>query len=122
VERPPAICRTSAVSTYIFASYPSAKLRKSPFWVRLVVKKILGYRGVGEPIPDCEIESVRAPLDRGGFQNHPLNIGQHARIRGGTSTAWRVAAKDQDLSLIVSITVIQRSPAIPLTGYQIEAA
>jgi transcription antitermination factor NusG len=90
------------------------------------VINFVGARNTGSPIPESEIESVRILLARGiTFQNHPfLNIGQRVRIRGSSLDGVEgiLLAKNEDLSLVVSIQIIQRSLAIRVAGYQIEAA
>lgn len=86
----------------------------------------VGAHGAGTAIPESEIESVRILLKRGvEFQNHPfLNIGQRVRIRGNSLDGVEgvLTAKNEDFSLIVSINIIQRSLAVRVAGYRIEAA
>jgi transcription antitermination factor NusG len=90
------------------------------------VKSFVGVRGTGAPIPECEIESVRKSLTPGiPFQVHPyLNVGQRVRIRGGSLDGVQgvLLGKNNDLTLVVSIEIIQRSLSIQLAGYQVEAA
>jgi transcription antitermination factor NusG len=90
------------------------------------VINFVGTRNLGTPIPESEIESVRILLERGiGFQNHPfLNVGQRVRIRGSSLDGVEgiLVAKNDDLSLVVSIQILQRSLAIRVAGYRIEAA
>lgn len=90
------------------------------------VAGFVGVRGTGIPIQDSEIDSVRLLLAGGVvFQRHPfLNVGQRVRIRGGSLDAVEgiLLAKNDDLSLVVSIQIIQRSVSIRISGYQVEAA
>jgi transcription antitermination factor NusG len=90
------------------------------------VTGFVGVRGIGTPIQDSEIDSVRLLLDRGvAFQQHPfLNLGQRVRVRGGSldSVEGILLAKNDDLSLVVSIEIIKRSISIRISGYQVEAA
>jgi len=90
------------------------------------VTSFVGARGTGSPVPEGEIESVRALLGRGvSFQAYPfLNVGQRVRIRGGSlhGVEGILLENNDDLSLVVSIQIIQRSLSIRLAGYQIEAA
>jgi NADH:ubiquinone oxidoreductase subunit K len=46
------------------------------------------------------------------------------RIRGGSLTGVQgiVVKKNQDLSLVISIEVIERSVSLKLVGYEVEAA
>jgi transcription antitermination factor NusG len=91
------------------------------------VTSFVGVRGMGTPVPESEIESVRTLLDRGiSFQAHPfLKIGQRVRILSGSLRGVEgvVTGKaNDDPSLVVSIQIIQRSVVIRLSGYEIEAA
>ena len=86
----------------------------------------IGNGGRGTPIPDEQIESVRSILDNGvEFDFHPyLSINQRVRIRGGSLDGVEgvLLAKNADQSLVVSIDLIQRSVAIRVSGYELEAA
>jgi transcription antitermination factor NusG len=90
------------------------------------VTNFVGLRGAGTPIPDGEIESVQTLLKRGiSCQNYPfLRIGDRVRIRGGSldSVEGVLVGKNEDLSLVVSINIIQRSLAVRVAGYRVEAA
>jgi transcription termination/antitermination protein NusG len=90
------------------------------------VTNFVGVRGAGIPIPECEIESVRSLLTLGiPILVHPfLNVGQRVRVRGGSLDGVEgiLLAKNDNLSLIISIQLIQRSVSIRISGYQVEAA
>jgi transcription antitermination factor NusG len=90
------------------------------------VISFVGVRGVGVSIPQPEIDSVRILLSTGvSFQVHSfLNVGQRVRIRGGSLDGVHgiLAEKYDDLSLVISIPIIQRSISIRFFGYQVEAA
>jgi transcription antitermination factor NusG len=90
------------------------------------VVNLVGDRGTGSAIPETEINSVRTLLHRNiPFRSHPfLSVGQRVRIRGGALDGVEGTLQEQknDLSLIVSIDIIQRSLSIRLEGYEIEAA
>jgi transcription antitermination factor NusG len=90
------------------------------------VTRIVGSHGTGTPIPDCEIDVVRKLLGRGvELRDHSfLNVGQRVRVRGGSldGTEGMLVSKSDDLSLVISIQLIQRSLAIRLAGYRVEAA
>jgi transcription antitermination factor NusG len=87
---------------------------------------LVGDRGTGSAIPEAEINSVRTLLHRNiPFRSHPfLSVGQRVRIRGGALDGIEGTLQEEksDLSLIVSIDIIQRSLSIRLEGYEIEAA
>jgi transcription antitermination factor NusG len=88
------------------------------------VTGFVGVRGKGVSIPEAQIESVRLLVASGvPFQHHPLlAIGKRVRIRGGSldGIEGTLLAKNDDLSLLVSIQLIQRSLAIRVAGYRIE--
>jgi len=111
--------------TYIFVRIPERLDSRTTVLRTSGVTKILGA-GAGTPIPNCEIESIRSLLNRGViFRNHPfLNVGQRVRVRGGSLDGVEgiLVSKNEDLSLIVSVQIIQRSLSIRLAGYQVEAA
>jgi|HubBroStandDraft_6_1064221.scaffolds.fasta_scaffold533441_1 transcriptional antiterminator NusG len=90
------------------------------------VVNLVGDRGTGSAIPEAEINSVRTLLHRNiPFRSHPfLSVGQRVRIRGGALDGIEGTLQEEksDLSLIVSIDIIQRSLSIRLEGYEIEAA
>lgn len=89
------------------------------------VLKFVGAKGIGVPIPDDEIAAVQTVLNRQiPFQPYPyLKVGQCVRIRGGCLEGVQgiLTAVNGDQSLIVSIDLIQRSIAMRVTGYAIEA-
>jgi transcription antitermination factor NusG len=90
------------------------------------VAGFVGVRGIGVPIPDDQIESVQTMLAKGvPLYPHPfLNIGQRIRICGGSLDGLQgvLLEHNDDLSLVVSIELIQRSLAIRVAGYRVEAA
>lgn len=86
----------------------------------------IGNGGRGTPIPDEQINSIRSILEQGvEFSLHPyLSVNQRVRIRGGSLDGVEgvLLAKNPDQSLVVSIDLIQRSVAIRVSGYELEAA
>jgi transcription antitermination factor NusG len=90
------------------------------------VTNFVGSKGAGTPIPETEIESVRTVLQRGiACQGYPfLKVGDRVRICGGSLDGVQgiLVGKNQDLSLVVSINIIQRSLAVRVAGYRVEAA
>jgi transcription antitermination factor NusG len=90
------------------------------------VAGFVGVRGVGVPIPDDQIESVHTMLATGvPLHPHPfLEVGQRVRICGGCLDGLRgiLLARNDDLSLVVSVELIQRSVAVRIAGYKVEAA
>jgi len=90
------------------------------------VMSFVGMRGAGSCIPDEEIEAVRTILAaKAPFTHCPfLNVGQKVRIRGGSldGVSGILTAVNNDRSLVVSVECVQRSIAIRLDGYGVEAA
>ena len=112
--------------TYVFVRIPETLDTRRAVLSTNGVTSFVGGRGSGVPIPECEIESVRTLLTRDvSFQVHPfLNVGQRVRVRGGSLDGVEgiLLAKNDDLSLVVSIQILQRSLSVRIAGYQVEAA
>jgi transcription antitermination factor NusG len=89
------------------------------------VNGFVGVRGIGTPIPDREIETLQTLLEqRVPFEPYPyLKIGQRVCIRGGCLDGVEgvLTAVNGDQSLIVSVDLIQRSIAMRITGYTVQA-
>jgi transcription antitermination factor NusG len=88
------------------------------------VHGFVGSRGVGQPIPDEQIEAVRAVLAQTTpWRAHPfLKTGQRVRVRGGALDGVEgvFLSENGDHSLIISVDVIQRSMAVRIDGYGVE--
>jgi len=86
---------------------------------------IVGARGEGTPIPDEQIQAVRTLIsEQLPWSFHPfLKIGQRVRIRGGSMDGVEgvLVARNGDRTLVVSIDAIQRSLAVRIEGYDVEA-
>ena len=89
------------------------------------VRNFVGVRNMGVPIPDSEIEAVRAVVEeRVAFEAYPyLKVGQRVCIRGGSldGVSGVLSAVNGDQSLIISVNLIQRSIAMRIEGYRVEA-
>ncbi len=89
------------------------------------VLQIVGPRGAEIPIPDEQIEAVRLLLaEQLPCSVHPfLKIGQRVRICGGAMDGVEgvLLARNGDRTLVVSVDVIQRSLAVRIEGYHVEA-
>jgi transcription antitermination factor NusG len=85
----------------------------------------VGVRNIGIPIPDCEIEAVQAVIEAGVvFEPHRhLSVGQRVRICSGCfdGVSGILMGVNGDQSLIISINLIQRSIAMRVQGYKLEA-
>ena len=88
------------------------------------VHGFVGTRGVGMPIPDEQIESVRTVLSQPApCRTHPfLKVGQRVRVCGGAMDGVEgvFLSENGDQSLVISVDVIQRSLAIRIDGYDVK--
>jgi transcription antitermination factor NusG len=123
--------RRKAVEVPLFSGYTFARLTPTPEEVLHVkripgVVAIVGVGPAGTAIEPEQIESVRILLaGKHPFENHPfLQFGQRVRICNGALRGLEgilVASKGEN-KIVVSIELIQRSLAITLDNYDIEAA
>jgi transcription antitermination factor NusG len=109
---------------YLFVRIPECLTTRVSVLRTVGVEGFVGGRGAGTAIPDTEIDSISAVLSTGlPFAPYPfLNVGSRVRIRGGSLNGVEgvLVRKNDDLSLLLSVEIIQRSLAIQVTGYQIE--
>lgn len=80
----------------------------------------------GTPIPDDQIDAVRAIVsDSINWETFPfLKIGQRVRIRSGSLAGVEgiLVSRQGKRSVVVSVDAIQRSLAVRVEGYEIEPA
>ena len=112
-------------SCYIFVRViPSARIRLTVLRADGVVG-FVGGRGQGTPVRDAEIECVRLLLSRNvPFAVYPfVKVGQRVRIRGGSLDGVEgvMVGGRGNRKLVVSVDLIQRSIAVTVEGYDIEA-
>lgn len=88
---------------------------------------VLGFVGSerqGTPIPDEQIETLRAAIsEKIPCLPHPfVNTGKRVRIRGGSLDGIEgiLVRKGRAQNLVVSIELLHRSASIQLDGYDIE--
>jgi transcription antitermination factor NusG len=122
--------RKKVIQFPLFRSYLFAKLvpsRVDRLRVLCVegVFNFVGPRGEGTAIPDAQIEAVRAlvegPLP---WCSHPfLKIGQRVRIRSGALDGVEgiLVSRSGESTLVISVDAIQRSMAVRIEGYDVEA-
>jgi transcription antitermination factor NusG len=112
-------------SCYVFAKLlPTNEDRLRALRVNGVFN-LVGTRAEGTPIPDEQIEAVRVLVEEElPCCSHPfLKVGQRVRIRGGALDGVEgILTENGDRTLVVSIDAIQRSLAVRVEGYDIEAA
>ena len=84
----------------------------------------VGVRGQGLSIPDQQIQAIKAVIESGVAVNqYPfLQEGKRVRIRSGSLTGVEgvLVAKNEDLSLVISVELIQRSLAVRISGFHVE--
>jgi transcription elongation factor/antiterminator RfaH len=89
------------------------------------VFRIVSMRGEAVPIPDEQIEALRTVITQQvPWSAHPfLKIGQRVRIRSGSLQGVEgvLLSRDGDRTLIISVDAIQRSLAVRIEGYDVEA-
>jgi transcription antitermination factor NusG len=88
------------------------------------VLKFVGTNGMGIPIPDEQIHTVRSLIEeRIPLCSHPfLKIGQRVRIRSGALSGVEgiLVARSGESALVISLDAIQRSLSLRLEGYDVE--
>jgi transcription antitermination factor NusG len=123
--------RKKIVQTPLFGCYVFAKIAPTNVdRVRVLrvdgVLSLVGTRGEGTRIPEEQIYSVRILLqERLTWMSHPfLKVGQRVRIRSGALDGMEgvLLSRNGDRTLVISIDAIQRSLAVRVEGYEVEAA
>jgi len=111
---------------YVFAKIAATKVERLRVLRVEGVLSLVGSGREGTPIPDSEIESVRILLEeRLPWSSHPfLKIGQRVRIRNGALDGMEgvLLSRNGDRTLVISVDAIQRSLAVRVEGYEVEAA
>jgi len=121
--------RRKVVQVPLFSCYTFVKIAALPD-SRLQVLRVpgvlgfVGNQGEGIPIPDHEIENVRMLVEQEiEHKEYPfLKAGQRVRIRGGVLDGMEgiLVSNQGQNRLVVSLTLIQRSLAVSLEGYDVE--
>jgi len=122
--------RRKVVQLPLFSCYAFVHMRLLPeLWYKVMqtngVLRFVGVRGEGIPIPESQIESLRAVLSSAvPYALCPfLQVGQRVRIRGGALDGIEglLTARNGDRTLVISVEPIQRSIAVRIDQYQVEA-
>jgi len=113
-------------SCYLFAKFvPNAGDRLRVLRVGGVLG-LVGSHGEGTPIPEEQIDAVRAVIEASVscFPYPFLRIGQRVRIRGGAldGLAGILVSRNGNHTFVISVDAIQRSLAVRVEGYEVEAA
>jgi len=84
----------------------------------------LGAAGQGLPIPDCQIENIRALLiSKIALDPYPfLKIGQRVRIRGGSLDGIEeiLVRRNGTNRLVISVDSLERSLSLSVEGFEVE--
>jgi transcription elongation factor/antiterminator RfaH len=123
--------RKKRVELPLFSCYVFVKLTFSNSDERMRVYRtsgvfrIVSMRGEAVPIPDEQIDALRTVVTQQvPWSAHPfLKIGQRVRIRGGSLEGVEgvLLSRNGDRTLIISVDAIQRSLAVSVEGYDVEA-
>jgi transcription antitermination factor NusG len=112
-------------SGYLFARLVHSRVERLRVLNVDGVVGFVGDRGEGAPIPEIQIDAVRSLIDgQPSWSSHPfLKIGQRVRIRGGALDGVEgiLVSRSGNATLVISIDAIQRSLAVRVEGYQVEA-
>jgi transcription antitermination factor NusG len=122
--------RRKSVQLPLFSCYVFAKLmpnRSDRLQVLRVggVLGLVGSHGEGTPIPEAQVDAVRTVVDGAvPWSPYPfLKIGQRVRIRGGALEGMEgiLVSRNGSNTLVISVDAVQRSLAVRVEGYQVEA-
>jgi len=87
------------------------------------VQRIIGSGNKPAPLPDFEIESLRAGLYKCKFEPHPfLSVGDRARIKAGAMAGMEgiVVRTNNNLRIVLTLDLIMRSVAIEVESTNLE--
>lgn len=121
--------RRKLVETPLFAGYTFVRIAPTPECRVQVLRtqgvvELVGSQGQGVPIPEDQIEAVRAvaALNLPFTQHVFLKVGQRVRVRGGSLDGVEgvLVANNGTRNLVISVEPIQRSLSIRIEGYQVE--
>ncbi len=109
---------------YVFVRIDSSVEARIAVLRTVGVVRFVGIQGHALPIPDKQIEDVRALVDHNiPCTVHPyLRVGQRVRVSGGCLDGVEgiFVTQNSDKSLIVSIELIQKSVAVRIAGYDVQ--
>lgn len=109
---------------YVFVRIDSSAEARVAVLRTFGVVRFVGIQNRGLPIPDKQIEDIRALLDhKVPCRVHPyLRVGQRVKVRGGCLDGVEgvFLNTNSDRSLVVSIELIKKSVAVRIAGYDVE--
>ena len=108
---------------YVFCRFDTTK--RLPILMTTGVISILSFGKEPVPIPDEEIEAVRAVL-RSGLAAEPcpyLREGQRVRVTNGSLEGVEgiLVKKKNQFRMVVSVTILQRSISVEIDGDRLQA-
>jgi transcription antitermination factor NusG len=122
--------RQKVISCPLFPGYAFVSLDQSRDSSRVVLQtagliRFVNFGGIISPIPQKQIGDLRLLLcEKTSFAPHPfIQTGQRVRIRSGSLQGLEgILLHCEKEKLIISIQSIQRSLALEIRGYDLEAA
>ena len=118
------VVRLPLFPSYVFVRIGEEQETRIAVLRTIGVRKFVGGRGAGAPIPDAEIRGLQTVLEQQvPFELYSfLNVGQRVRIRGGCLDGLEgiLTAMNGKESLVISVQLVQRSVAVQISGYQVE--
>ncbi len=113
-------------SCYLFARLAPTKMDRLRILCVEGVFRFVGHGNEGLPIPDEQIDAVRSVLNsQSSYSPYPfLKIGQRVRICSGSLQGMEgvLVSQNGDQTVVISVDAIQRSLAVKVEGYALEAA
>jgi transcription antitermination factor NusG len=112
-------------SGYVFVQIPNSAEAQLRVLKTSGVVQFVGNRKGAVPIQDEEINNVRAVLEQKiSCSPYPfLQVGQRVRVRGGSLDGIEgiLVGRDSASKLVISIELIQRSLAVRVYNFDVEA-
>jgi transcription antitermination factor NusG len=109
---------------YVFVQIPNSREAQVSVLRTTGVVRFVGNQSGAIPIPDKEIDDVRAVLShKVNCSPFPfLKIGQRVRILGGSLDGVEgiLLRRDSESKLVISIELIQRSLAVSVCNFDVE--
>jgi transcription antitermination factor NusG len=121
--------RKKVIQVPLFTGYAFVRIVATPQERLLVLRtpgivRFVGGNGENYPIPDKQIDDIRAILEQKvSCMLYPfLRVGQRVRIRGGCLDGIEglLVALEGDRGLVISVDSILQSIAIRVEGYDLE--
>lgn len=113
-------------SCYVFARLAPTAMDRLRILCMEGVFRFVGQGNAGLSIPEEQIAAVRALLDsRVPCSPYPFfNVGQRVRICSGSLEGVEgiLVSQNGDETVVISVDAIQRSIAVKVEGYELEAA